>query len=134
MERIDLEFFRKILVQQKDELLRKGLCVFSDLREKESNLTDPLDMAADYTHQSCTLQICDRERRFLKNVTDALELIKSGEYGYCETCGEEILLARLKVQPVTRHCLECKISLEKREKTTFYSASITTHRMEADCE
>jgi DnaK suppressor protein len=118
----DLEFFRKILVQQMDELLRKGHSVCSDLREKESNYTDPLDMAAEISHQSCALQICDRDHQLLKKVTDALERIKVGEYGYCEACGEEILMARLKARPVTRHCLECKIELENRKKTFFYSS------------
>jgi DnaK suppressor protein len=122
LESTELEFFRKILVQQMDDLLRKGHSVCSDLREKESSCSDPLDVAAEISHQSCALQICDRDHQLLKKVTEALERIKVGEYGYCETCGEEIVMARLKARPVTRHCLDCKIILENQKKTIFYSS------------
>jgi DnaK suppressor protein len=119
LESTDLECFRKLLVRQRDELLRKSLSIFSDLREKENNLKDPLDMAADYTQQSCALQICDRENQLLKKVSKALERIQSRGYGICENCGEKILPAPLKIRPVTMHCMECKTIDEHRGKTTF---------------
>ena len=126
LESIDLEFFRALLVRQKEELLQKGHSVVSDLRERQSSQTDPLDMAADYTHQSCALQICDRDHQLLKKVAEALMRIESGEYGICDLCGEEIAPARLKARPVTRHCLNCKIQLENQKKTSYFSALSTT--------
>ena len=113
----------KLLIQQKEELLKRGHHTFAEMREKENDCTDPIDMAADHAHQTCTLQIKDREHQQLKKVLDALERIQSGEYGYCETCGEDISVARLRAQPFARHCLECKIKLENQEKTTYYNDS-----------
>lgn len=47
----------------------------------------------------------------LKDVTDALEKIKKddGSFGKCEKCGKEIELARLKINPAARTCINCSI-------------------------
>jgi YteA family regulatory protein len=42
----------------------------------------------------------------LKNITQALEAMKKGEYGKCVTCGKEISYERLQAIPETIYCLE----------------------------
>ncbi|MEM7732660.1 MAG: TraR/DksA C4-type zinc finger protein [Pseudomonadota bacterium] len=37
----------------------------------------------------------------------ALVRLVDGEFGYCEECGEEIALGRLKLDPSVRQCVEC---------------------------
>jgi len=44
----------------------------------------------------------------LKNINLALEKIKKGQYGVCETCKKSIRIQRLKVSPEARICLKCK--------------------------
>lgn len=43
----------------------------------------------------------------LKDINLALEKIKKGKYGKCESCGKEIAKKRLKVYPEARLCMKC---------------------------
>lgn len=43
----------------------------------------------------------------LKNVDEALEKIKKGEYGKCEKCGKYISYEKLALVPETKTCKEC---------------------------
>ncbi|KNG92771.1 molecular chaperone DnaK [Pseudaestuariivita atlantica] len=47
----------------------------------------------------------DAERARL---TDALARMDTEDFGYCEDCGEEIALGRLKLDPAARLCIECQ--------------------------
>jgi len=38
----------------------------------------------------------------------ALEKIKKGKYGVCESCGKKISQKRLKISPEARLCLKCR--------------------------
>ena len=37
----------------------------------------------------------------------ALRRLGEGEYGYCTRCGEDIPLARLKIDPASPRCVDC---------------------------
>ncbi|MDH3343127.1 MAG: TraR/DksA C4-type zinc finger protein, partial [Gammaproteobacteria bacterium] len=52
----------------------------------------------------------------IKKSDDTLDLISSGEYGYCETCGVEIGLKRLEARPTATQCIDCKSLDEIKEK------------------
>jgi RNA polymerase-binding transcription factor DksA len=41
----------------------------------------------------------------LADVERALDKMASGDYGRCETCGEEIAEARLEAMPAARYCI-----------------------------
>lgn len=43
----------------------------------------------------------------ITRIRAALARIKSGEYGYCGTCGEVIAAARLDLLPDTPFCAKC---------------------------
>lgn len=43
----------------------------------------------------------------LSNIEDALERLETGTFGYCESCGAPIRLARLLDNPATRLCSSC---------------------------
>lgn len=43
----------------------------------------------------------------LRKATNALERLKRGEYGICESCGIAIPVARLEVLPYTTLCVDC---------------------------
>jgi DnaK suppressor protein len=42
----------------------------------------------------------------LRDVERALAKLDRGEYGRCETCGNEIAEARLEAMPAARHCID----------------------------
>jgi RNA polymerase-binding protein DksA len=49
----------------------------------------------------------------LHEIAAALERMRDGEYGLCETCGGEIGTARLDAQPTARRCIRCQSVYEK---------------------
>ena len=50
-----------------------------------------------------------------RQVEAALDRIEAGEYGECQSCGEEIGPRRLKAQPEAPLCLDCQGRREKRD-------------------
>lgn len=50
----------------------------------------------------------------LQAVEQALALLSSGEYGWCEQCGEPVDLRRLEVKPESTLCLGCQQQSETR--------------------
>lgn len=48
----------------------------------------------------------------LRNIIGALSRMEDGEFGYCTSCGEEIALKRLAVDPSVRLCITCASSNE----------------------
>ncbi len=44
----------------------------------------------------------------LRDINLALEKIKKGKYGVCESCGKKISQKRLKISPEARLCLKCR--------------------------
>jgi DnaK suppressor protein len=49
----------------------------------------------------------------LARIDRALEAMDEGEYGQCEDCGCHIPFERLKIEPMTQHCVQCKSRWEK---------------------
>jgi DnaK suppressor protein len=49
----------------------------------------------------------------LARIDRALEAMDEGEYGQCEECGCNIPFERLKIEPMTQHCVQCKSRWEK---------------------
>lgn len=60
------------------------------------------------------LELDSRQRRFklLSDIEFALQRLKEGTYGICESCGGEISERRLQALPWAQLCLECA---EKRQ-------------------
>jgi len=63
-------------------------------------------------HQQMAVANREQSTLMLKLITAALLRVKSGEYGYCQQCGEPIAFARLEAQPYTPNCLDCQSTLE----------------------
>ena len=52
----------------------------------------------------------------LARIDRALEAMDDGEYGVCVVCGKDIPFERLKVEPMTQHCIVDKASLEQQAR------------------
>lgn len=50
----------------------------------------------------------DAIKKRLVDVSHALQALESGDYGYCERCGNEISEERLRVRPEARFCVSCQ--------------------------
>lgn len=49
----------------------------------------------------------NRARSEIAQIKDAISRIDSGHYGICQSCGEPIAEARLKVLPYSDLCIKC---------------------------
>ena len=116
MKNHDLEYFRRILTQMMDEILKKGDEETSMLRETTADSPDFLDQAVMEADRSFRLRMRDREKRLMLKITEALARIEEGTYGVCEVCGGEISMKRLKARPVATQCIRCKNKMEAVER------------------
>ena len=116
MKNHDLEYFRRILTQMMDEILKKGDEETSMLRETTADSPDFIDQAAMEADRSFRLRMRDREKRLMLKITEALARIEEGTYGVCEVCGGEISMKRLKARPVATQCIRCKNKMEAVER------------------
>lgn len=108
-------FFRGLLHQRMQELLSEAGKTVEEMDEEE-NFPDPTDRASLETDRNFILRIRDRERKLIVKIQEALRRLEQGEYGICESCGEEIGIARLKARPVTTLCIDCKSVQEVEER------------------
>jgi DnaK suppressor protein len=77
---------------------------------------DEIDLATGEISRELAAKISMRQHRQLKEIEDALERLKYGEYGVCEDCGEPIPEQRLRLFPAARLCVRCQEELDHYEK------------------
>jgi DnaK suppressor protein len=116
MKNQDLEYFRRILKQRLDDLLKKGDEETIVLMETTVDSSDFMDQAAVEADRSFRLRMRDRENKLILKINEALTRIEEGTYGICEVCGGEISIKRLKARPVTTCCIGCKNKMEAMER------------------
>ena len=117
MNDMQLEFFRRKLVNWKKELLAQSNDTLDDLRQGGLNQPDEIDRASMETDKSLDLRTKDRARKLILKIDEALERIDDGTYGYCEETGEEIGIERLMARPIATLCVEAQERHERMEKT-----------------
>ena len=112
MNEAQLAFFKKRLMEVRDQILRNADDTGEHLRENEIT-TDPSDRATLEEEYTLELRTRDRERKLLKKVEKSIKLIDDGSYGYCEETGEPIGIPRLLARPTATLSLEAQ---ERRER------------------
>jgi DnaK suppressor protein len=111
-----MEHFRNILATWKKELMEEVDRTVHHMQDEAANFPDPNDRASQETEFSLELRARDRERKLIKKIEESLELVKNGDYGFCEACGVEIGVRRLEARPTATLCIDCKTLDEIREK------------------
>ncbi len=113
-----LEKFEQQLLAWRKEL-DAGLnqTIQSMQTEEQTAFPDPTDQATMETDRNFDLRIRDRERKLIKKIDQALNRIKEGTFGICESCGGNISVKRLQARPVTTLCIDCKTAQEIEERT-----------------
>jgi DnaK suppressor protein len=110
------EHFRQILCAWKRELMEEVDRTVDHMKTDAANFADPADRATQEEEFSLELRTRDRERKLIKKIDESLNLIETGEYGYCEACGIEIGIRRLEARPTATLCIDCKTLQEIKEK------------------
>ncbi|HSH47310.1 MAG TPA: RNA polymerase-binding protein DksA [Halomonas sp.] len=116
MNEQQLEHFREILLDWKQELMEEVDRTVRHLQEDASNYADPADRATQEEGFSLELRTRDRERKLLKKINETIEKINEDDYGFCEACGVEIGIRRLEARPTATLCVDCKTLAELKEK------------------
>jgi DnaK suppressor protein len=116
----DIALFKELLNQQLHQLLDSAEKTVNTLLQSGEWAADPLDQAAMENDRNYTLRIRDRESHLIKKIAAALSKIEDGSFGICESCGDDIGLARLKARPVTAYCIRCKTQMEAFEKVAGF--------------
>lgn len=112
----ELKYFKKMLNERIDELVKGVGRTVSEMSGDEEVFADPNDRASQESERNLELRIRERERKLILKMKEALLRIEEGTFGICEECGEPISLQRLKARPVTTLCIECKTAEERRQK------------------
>lgn len=114
MDKKKVENYRKRLLSKQEELMRLVSKSEQDGRSIDEDVTqDIADKAANSYTKEFLFHQSDDNRRILQLVEDALSRIKSGEFGLCVACQEEVQQKRLEAVPWARHCIDCQ---EKQEQ------------------
>ena len=89
-----------------------------DLQD-EGGLQEPdiADRAAVETEVALELRARDRQRKLIAKIDEALERVRTGDYGYCEDTGEPIGIKRLEARPVATLTVEAQEMHERMERT-----------------
>lgn len=116
MNERQLEWFRRELLRQKNELLSDSKNTIAGLQDGTRNIPDIADRASEETDRALELRIRDRQRKLVAKIDSALRRIDESEFGYCQDTGEPISLRRLVARPTTTLSLEAQERHERREK------------------
>jgi DnaK suppressor protein len=111
-----LEYFKKKLLNWKEDILRESRETVSHLQTETENHPDIADRASSETDRALELRTRDRQRKLISKIEDALRRIEDGSYGYCEETGEPIGIARLDARPIATMSLEAQERHERRER------------------
>ena len=123
MKKADRTNFEQKLSKLRDSLTKN----FQEISEdSKSDLPDGTQDYIDFANRSYTkeflLSLSNLERQQLQQVEDALRRARTGDYGLCVSCGEEVSRKRLLAAPWVQFCLSCPEEQERgvaREGRSF---------------
>jgi DnaK suppressor protein len=110
------EYFRRKLLNWRDEIIRGSDVTLRQLKEEDTRLPDQSDWASAEMQRSYELRTRDRERKLLTKIDAALRRLEEGSYGYCEETQEPIGIRRLEARPIATLSIEAQERHERRER------------------
>ena len=116
MNERQIEFFKKKLINWREDILRESKETLSHLQLETENHPDLADRASSETDRALELRTRDRQRKLISKIDSALRRVEDGSYGYCEETGEPIGIARLEARPIATLSVEAQERHERRER------------------
>jgi len=113
-----LESFKKELLARRQVLAEDLRQATADFINDDEVFSDAIDQASADADKSLAVQMKNRDRDVLWGIDEALRRIDTGIFGQCEGCEEDITEARMRANPSTTLCIDCKAELES-EQTRF---------------
>ncbi|MCC6639279.1 TraR/DksA C4-type zinc finger protein [Candidatus Falkowbacteria bacterium] len=102
------------LVKEKEKLQKslehaaQGRVEMQEYNENNDVMSKNDESAGELSEIIADKEILATLEKQMKDIDQALALMKKGGYGVCKYCGKDIPLARLKVRPVSTSCVDCK--------------------------
>lgn len=109
---------KQLLLTRRKELQRQMTQNLDNLAPSESGDSVSQDDDARLKNQTREVDgaLTAMDADELARIDRALEAMDDGEYGVCVVCGKDIPFERLKVEPMTQHCIVDKAKLEQQAR------------------
>lgn len=104
--------FKKQLTERREALSREVQHATAEFIDSEVVYADAIDQASAEVEKSIAVQMKNRDRLVLAQITEALRRIEEGSFGSCEQCDDVIAEARMRVNPATTLCIDCQTEME----------------------
>ena len=101
----------KVLIARRTDLRAKLLGDLDSLHSREGR--DSADEAFDAGNEEVNCQLAELESDELSQIERALEKLKKGTYGTCESCKKKIPVGRLHALPYSTFCIACQKEMEE---------------------
>ena len=83
---------------------------------RDTGVGDELDDTLFNEQAEIESQLAQVESRELSRIDAALEKIREGNYGRCDTCGQSIKVDRLQAVPYATECIRCARAAERKSE------------------
>lgn len=109
MDEKKIDSFRQHLLQMRSEFMNLSSTSEDAAKtvELDQSAVGRLSRMDAMRAQSMAIETKGRGERQLLRIEGALRRIAAGDYGACFTCGEEINIRRLDVDPSYTQCIKC---------------------------
>ncbi len=111
MKASELKKYEKLLQERRRTLLGLASQMESEaLRDgkQDFSVDHMADAGSDSYEQDFTLGLIESEHEEVREIMEALDRIREGQFGTCEGCKSAIAKPRLQAIPHARLCIECK--------------------------
>jgi RNA polymerase-binding transcription factor DksA len=130
MGKRDLEFFRKLLLNLRDQVVDEISFLAGNNLNREHVASSNED-GTDNFERELAMKMVGSEQDLVYEIDEALGRIKSGTYGICEISGNAIERERLKVLPHARYSVQVQSEME-RGRTRYRPFGPTLSRSISD--
>jgi DnaK suppressor protein len=110
MDKRQTEKYRKKLVEKRKDILdefRKNVNYRME-SAADDGTQDIADKATMAYNKEFLFSLTDSERDMLQLIDEALIRINTKDFGFCNSCQNEIKQTRLEAVPWARYCLNCQ--------------------------
>lgn len=101
--------------RDENEIIFGEKVIKGELQTNQEDLMDEADLASSDIEQGMKMRMANRENFKVKRLHKALDKIREGTYGECESCGADIGFARLSARTIAELCIACKEEEERKE-------------------
>jgi DnaK suppressor protein len=112
---VEYEQIKKMLQKMRMDIINELTKKKNTLEAEKTVEIEDLDAIAEDRNREYEYLLTTMDTKKLKQIDEALAKIEQGTYGICEECGEEIPVARLKILPFAKLCIDCVSNVEKEE-------------------